>query len=75
MESCAAVTKGLQGKELTDMEGLLAAGAVGFTDDGIPLGEETARQAMKKAAELGAVLSFHEEGTAFKGKNGQVYNN
>lgn len=61
VESCAAVTKGLQGKELTDMEGLLAAGAVGFTDDGIPLGEETARQAMKKAAELGAVLSFHEE--------------
>ena len=35
--SAAAVTKGLQGKELTDMRALRAAGAAGFTDDGIPL--------------------------------------
>mgnify|MGYP000532604860 CR=1 FL=1 len=35
--SCAAVSMGFKGQELTDMEGLLAAGAAGFTDDGIPL--------------------------------------
>ena len=33
----AAVSKGLKGKELTDMEALADAGAAGFTDDGIPL--------------------------------------
>ena len=32
-----AVSKGFKGEELTDMEGLLATGAAGFTDDGIPL--------------------------------------
>lgn len=66
VESCCAVTKGLKGRELTDMEGLLAAGAVGFTDDGIPLlDEEIARTAMKEAARLGTVLSFHEEDPAY----------
>ena len=34
--TCATVTKGMAGKELTDMEMMLAKGAVGFTDDGIP---------------------------------------
>lgn len=33
----AAVTMGLKGKELTDMDALKQAGAVGFTDDGIPI--------------------------------------
>ena len=33
----AAVTVGLAGKELTDMEALKAHGAAGFTDDGIPI--------------------------------------
>ena len=33
--SCAAVSMGFKGQELTDMEGLLAAGAAGFTDDGL----------------------------------------
>ena len=31
------ISKGFEGKERTDMEGLLKAGAAGFTDDGIPL--------------------------------------
>ena len=44
VETCANVTMGMKGEKLTDMEGLAAAGAVGFTDDGIPLlKEETAR--------------------------------
>lgn len=58
----AAVTKGLKGEELTDMEALFQAGAAGFTDDGIPLREERLIvRAMEEAKRLGAVLSFHEE--------------
>ena len=32
--ACAAVTKGMDGQELTDMEELRRLGAAGFTDDG-----------------------------------------
>ena len=35
--TCATITKELAGKELTDMESLKKLGAVGFTDDGIPM--------------------------------------
>ena len=37
VETCANVTLGMKGKELVDMKALHAAGAAGFTDDGIPL--------------------------------------
>lgn len=48
--SCAAVSMGFKGQELTDMEGLLAAGAAGFTDDGIPLMDGAfVRAAMEEA--------------------------
>ena len=40
MLQAAAVTVGLAGKELTDMEALKAHGAAGFTDDGIPIMDE-----------------------------------
>ena len=36
VHTCANVTMGLQGRELTDMESLSEQGAAGFTDDGIP---------------------------------------
>lgn len=69
--SCAAVSKGFKGGELTDMEGLLAAGAAGFTDDGIPLMDGAfVRAAMEEAARLDTVLSFHEEDKAFIRENG-----
>ena len=69
--SCAAVSKGFAGRELTDMEGLLEAGAAGFTDDGIPLMEGTfVREAMEEAARLDTVLSFHEEDKHFIRENG-----
>ena len=69
--TCANVTRGMKGQELTDMPALLAAGAVGFTDDGIPLlAEETARRAMEQAAALGVPISFHEENPAFLENNG-----
>lgn len=69
--SAAAVSKGFQGKELTDMEALAKAGAAGFTDDGIPLlNEQLVWEAMKKAKELNLPLSFHEEDPAFIANNG-----
>ena len=47
--ACANVTVGMQGKALTPMEELAAAGAVGFTDDGIPImDEKLVREAMGK---------------------------
>ena len=69
--TCASITKGLQGKEIVDMDALLKAGAVGFTDDGIPiLDEAVARTAMEEACKRGAVLSFHEENPAYISNNG-----
>lgn len=69
--TCASITKGLKGKELTDMDLLKSHGAVGFTDDGIPmLDEELVAAAMKKAKELNVPLSFHEENPALITNNG-----
>ena len=60
--SCSAVTKGLKGEELVDMKLMKECGAVGFTDDGIPLmNEALAREAMLTARRLKLPLSFHEE--------------
>lgn len=62
----ASITKGLQGKELVDMDALAAAGAAGFTDDGIPIMDEKILvQAMQKAAELDLPIALHEEDPAF----------
>lgn len=69
--SVAAVSKGLKGQELTDMEELKACGAAGFTDDGIPLLDtKLVKEAMEMAARLDLPLSFHEEDPAFIENNG-----
>ncbi len=69
--SCANVTKGLRGAELTDMETLSAQGAVGFTDDGIPLMDERLlREALKRAAACHRPVSLHEENPALITDNG-----
>lgn len=69
--SCAAVSVGMKGQELVDMEALKKAGACGFTDDGIPLmNGELLRQAMEQAARLDMPISLHEEDPAFIGNNG-----
>lgn len=60
--TAAAVTKAFDGKNLTDFKKLLECGAVGFTDDGIPIKDEkTVETAMKLAAELDVPISLHEE--------------
>lgn len=67
----AAVSRSLRGEEMTDMESLKAAGACGFTDDGIPLRDAAFLwRAMKAAKELNVPLSLHEEDPAFIKNNG-----
>lgn len=62
----AAVTKGLHGEILNDMEALAEAGAYGFTDDGIPLmNQQLCYEAMKRADSLNLPISFHEEDPSF----------
>ena len=48
----AAITKGRSGAELTEMGELAAAGAVGFSDDGVPV---AAPGLMRRALQYGAV--------------------
>lgn len=69
--TCATVTKGMAGKELTDMDALLAGGAVGFTDDGIPVMDaELLKRAMTKTASLKVPISLHEENPKLIENNG-----
>lgn len=69
--TCANVTEGLKGEKLTDFSELKAAGAIGFTDDGIPiLDYEMAKKAMEEAAKEDVVLSFHEEDPKYITNNG-----
>ncbi|MCH5343507.1 MAG: dihydroorotase [Acetatifactor sp.] len=69
--TCANVTMGMKGQALVDMEKLAKIGAVGFTDDGIPLTDgEIVRQAMEKVARLDMPISFHEEDPSLIENNG-----
>ena len=69
--TCAAVTRGMEGKELTDMETLHRLGAAGFTDDGKPiLDTELLRAAFEEAARLNVPISLHEEDPALISNNG-----
>ncbi len=66
-----SISKGLKGETLTDMAALKEAGAVGFTDDGIPLmNGKLLHQAMEWAASLGLPISLHEEDPCFIKHNG-----
>jgi dihydroorotase len=64
----AAITRGLGGRELTEMAELRAAGALGFTDDGRPV--ESAgilRRAMQYQRLCGGVLALHCEEPSLSG--------
>ncbi|WP_130836078.1 dihydroorotase [Lachnoclostridium sp. Marseille-P6806] len=63
--SCANVTKGMSGEDLTDFRALSGAGAVGFTDDGRPITDAALlREALEEAAALDLPVSLHEEDPA-----------
>jgi dihydroorotase len=69
----AAITKGQAGGELTEMAELAEAGAIGFSDDGVPV---AAPGLMRRALQYGAVtrrrLALHcEEATLSRG--GQMH--
>lgn len=69
--ACANVTYGMKGRMITDMKALSDAGAIGFTDDGIPLRDpEIVKAAMEEAAKLDLPISFHEEDPSYIDKNG-----
>ena len=71
VETCANVTMGMLGKELVDMESLAKAGAVGFTDDGVPIMDVAlVTKAMEEVKKLDMPISFHEEDPAYITNNG-----
>ena len=63
-----AATKGLAGKELTEMGELAEMGCVAFSDDGKPLENgNMMRAAMQYADTFGRFIMAHEEDIAIKG--------
>lgn len=71
ISSCAAVTEGLKGEKTVDFEKLKKHGAVGFTDDGIPIMDENVlREAMVRCKELDVPISLHEEDKTMISQNG-----
>lgn len=69
--SVASVTKGLEGRELTDFDTLYEKGAVGFSDDGIPImDEKVLKEALFRAKLLGVPISLHEEDKSLISENG-----
>ncbi|MDR1649455.1 MAG: dihydroorotase, partial [Synergistaceae bacterium] len=71
VRTVAAVSKGLGGKELTDMNELRNMGAAGFSDDGAPIADAAfLRKAMLAVREIDAPISLHEEDPALIGKPG-----
>ena len=58
----ATVTRGMNGEELTDMAELREAGAVGFTDDGLPIRDPgIMRKALQYQRMCGGTIALHEE--------------
>lgn len=64
----ASITRGLHGKELTEMAELRDAGALGFTDDGRPVvSAGMLRKALQYQRLSGGVIALHEEEPALSG--------
>ena len=67
----SALTKNFGDLELVDMEENFIAGAIAFTDDGIPnRNSKLILDAMNRAKKLGAIISFHEEDPNLISQNG-----
>ena len=61
----SAVTKGLQGCALVDFDAMIQAGAGMFSDDGMPIDDQTVLiRAFDEAARTGFTVSLHEEDRA-----------
>jgi dihydroorotase len=58
----AAISKAMKGEEITEMGLLVEAGAVGFTDDGLPvMNAGVMRKALAYSRELGVPIAQHAE--------------
>jgi dihydroorotase len=68
----AAITRGLEGEQLTEMAELREEGALGFTDDGRPVERAgTLRKALQYQRLCGGVLALHEEDRSLS-RNGSM---
>ena len=71
VKQASAVSKAFKGKELVDGDTMVAHGACGFTDDGIPLTDAGfIKRAMEMAARLDVPISLHEEDPSLNEVNG-----
>lgn len=62
VKAYGCITKGMKGEELADMNALKEAGAVGFTDDGLPvMNANVMRRAFEYSKNLGVVIAQHAE--------------
>jgi dihydroorotase len=64
----ATVTRGMKGEELTEMAELREAGAVGFSDDGLPIANaRIMRRALQYQRLCGGTIALHEEDPELSG--------
>jgi dihydroorotase len=64
----ATVTKGMKGEDLTEMVELREAGAIGFTDDGLPIASARVMlRALQYQRLCGGTIALHEEDPELSG--------
>jgi dihydroorotase len=64
----ATVTRGMAGEELTEMAALREAGALGFSDDGLPIrSARVLRRALQYQRLCGGTIALHEEDPELSG--------
>jgi dihydroorotase len=65
----ATVTRGMKGEELTEMGAIRDAGAVGFSDDGLPIrSARVLRRALQYQRLCGGTIALHEEDPELSGE-------
>ncbi|MFI5025520.1 MAG: dihydroorotase [Solirubrobacterales bacterium] len=65
----ATVSQGMNGEELTEMASLRDAGALGFSDDGLPIhSARLLRRALQYQRLCGGTIALHEEDPELSGK-------
>jgi dihydroorotase len=64
----ATVTRGMEGEELTEMGAIRDAGAIGFSDDGLPIrSARILRRALQYQRLCGGTIALHEEDPELSG--------
>jgi dihydroorotase len=64
----ATVTRGMEGEELTELGAIRDAGAIGFSDDGLPIrSARVLRRALQYQQLCGGTIALHEEDPELSG--------